>query len=186
MRLRSLVIGSAALVLLSGNVFAQGPKQLRASASRQWKNYSNVLGFDLALPDFFKASNTATPQMQEFQAANPSNAGILIFISRVGEPSSASLHSRYDQLVTDLRHEEGVSIRSKRLLRSGFIVWSSSHTDDELDSRGKEQVFISYERGISTANGLFEIDIRFWPQYQKTVTAMLPHLLSGFQISKNS
>ncbi len=183
MKFRYLALSCAAIILLSTTGYAQGPDELVNSAQRTWRSYSNPMGFSISLPDFFTMGTMPNSATVQYQPADTHTIGILLFVSRVGVGSSDVLHKRYTVLVNDLKHQEDTRIESKRITNTFYDVSSRTFDDDSFDQNGKEQKIFWYARGILTSNGVYEISLRYQPEYRKAVTAMLPDILASFDRS---
>lgn len=171
------------LIVLSVKVYAQGPKELKASSAGAWQLFSPA-NITISLPDFFKQGQAESNGSVQFQPKENRNNGILIFVTRVGDVNS--LKNRYKELTHDLKRHEDEKITSKSLTKDSYTVWSDLRDDDKLDKHGEEQELIWYAHGIETPNGLYEIGIRSQPEYRKAIATILPRILSSFHPSPNS
>jgi len=103
-----------------------------------------------------------------------------VIVSRIGDGNAKVLADRYKQLTHDLKHQEDTKIESQKLSKSYYLVTSHDFDDDKLDKHGKEQKFFWYERGTLTASGVYEVSIRYQPEFIKAVTAIIPRITASF------
>jgi hypothetical protein len=183
MKIRYLALMHAVLLLCAVSAFAQGPKELSVAAGRPWHSYSNTEGFSIALPDFFKQGMISTAGTVQYQPADARYNGIVLFVSRVGNSSPQVLQDRYKQLLISLKHQDETKIDDKHLTNTGYVVSSHAFDDDQLDEHGKEQKLFWYQKGMVTPAGVYEISIRYQPEYRKAVTAIIPRILASFDRS---
>ena len=169
------------MILLSVTGYAQGPKELTASSSRQWSTNSSTLGFSIKLPDIFKTGSAPLSGTVQYQPADSLYKGMILFVSRVGNATEQVLQDRYTQLLSSLKHQDETKVDEKHMSRSDFVVASHAYDDDEVDAHGKEQKLFWYEKGILTPSGVYEISLRYLPEYRKAVTAIIPRIVGSFQ-----
>ena len=175
---------SIAIAIISIAAFAQGPKELKASSARPLQVFPLDSSMTISLPDFFKQGQAEANGSVQFQPKENRNNGILIFVTRVGDANS--LRNRYMELTHDLKRHEDEKITSKNLTKNSYTVWSDLRDDDKLDKHGEEQELIWYAHGVETPSGVYEIGIRFQPEYRKAITSILPKIISSFYSSPNS
>jgi hypothetical protein len=181
MKLRSVTLVCILLSFLCLRANAQGPRELATSVSRRWHTYSDTIGYRVALPDFFKKGNLARNRTSQYQPVDTNVTGIILFISLVGNGNSDLLKKRYEQLANALTRQEDTKVEYKHLTKTSFVVSSVKIDDDEHDKNGNEQRYFWYARGMVAGKNVYEISIRYQPEYQKMIKKIIPKIAASFK-----